>query len=421
MTDLAAGPTGLPAIADHQLRAAAERLELGAGRRDWLLAAEREVRVKVPVADDDGCLRVFSGFRVQHSSVRGPYKGGLRLAPDADLAETRALAQLMTIKTAVADVPFGGGKGAIACPVKELGAREVEAAVRAFARALAPVLGVEVDVMAPDMNVTPETIAWVADELADGGPLRPGVVTGKPLELGGSHGREQATGRGVQLAFEALRDEAGVAGDAPRVAIQGAGNVGRWAARLLRESGARVVAVSKSDATAVDEDGLDLDALFAHLDAHGSLEGFSGADVAGPEAVFAVACDVLVPAATAATVDDEVARALSCPMVVEGANGALTPGADAVLAEAGALVVPDVVANAGGVIVSALEWQQNREGQRWSAERVDAGLRARMGAAIEAIVGRARRDRTPLRAAAYDVAVERVLSSARLRGLLPTA
>ncbi|MEA2256828.1 MAG: glutamate dehydrogenase [Solirubrobacteraceae bacterium] len=420
MTDLAAGPTTLSAIADHQLRGAAERLELGEGRRDWLLAAEREIRVKVPVVDDDGGMRVFSGFRVQHSSVRGPYKGGLRLAPDADLDETRALAQLMTVKTAVVDVPFGGGKGAIACPVADLDAREVEAAVRAFARALAPVLGVETDVMAPDMNVTPETIGWVADELADGGPLRPAVVTGKPLELGGSHGREQATGRGVQLAFEALRDEAGV-GDAPRVAVQGAGNVGRWAARLLRESGARVVAVSKSDATAVDEDGLDLDALFAHLDEHRTLEGFTAADVAGPEAIFAVTCDVLVPAATAATVDDDVARRLSCRMVVEGANGALTPGADAVLAESGALVVPDVVANAGGVIVSALEWQQNREGQRWSAERVDAGLRARMAAAIEAVVGRARTDGTPLRAAAYDVAVERVLSSARLRGLLSTA
>jgi glutamate dehydrogenase (NAD(P)+) len=420
VTELAAGPTSLAAIADHQLRAAAERLELGAGRRDWLLAAEREVRVKVPVADDDGGLRVFSGFRVQHSSVRGPYKGGLRLAPDADLDETRALAQLMTVKTAVADVPFGGGKGAIACPVKELGAREVEAAVRAFARALAPVLGVETDVMAPDMNVTPETIAWVADELADGGPPCPAVVTGKPLELGGSHGREEATGRGIQLAFEALRDQAGVAG-APRVAVQGAGNVGRWAARLLRESGARIVAVSKSDATAVDEDGIDLDALFAHLDEHGSLDGFSGADVAGPEEVLAVACDVFVPAATAATVDDEVARRLSCRMVVEGANGALTPGADAIFEEAGALVVPDVLANAGGVIVSALEWQQNREGERWSAERVDAGLRARMDAAIEAVGARARTDGASLRAAAYDVAVERVLSSARLRGLLPTA
>jgi glutamate dehydrogenase (NAD(P)+) len=412
VTDLATDRPTLAAIAGHQLDAAAQRLELSAGWRDWLLAAEREVTVKVPVAGPDGDPRVFTGFRVQHSSVRGPYKGGLRLAPNVDVAETRALAQLMTIKTAVVDVPFGGGKGAIACPVKDLDADQVQEVVRAYARALAPVVGPDVDVMAPDMNVTPQVIAWVADELADGRPLEPAAVTGKPLELGGSHGREEATGRGIALAFQALREHARLGGGEPRVAIQGTGNVGRWAARLLRESGARIVALSKSDATAIDESGLDLDAVFAHLDEHRTLEGLRAGDLAGPEAIFGVDCDVLVPAADAATVDDGVARGLSCRMVVEGANGALTPGADEVLLEAGTLVVPDVLANAGGVVVSALEWRQNRDGDAWSARGVDEALRAKMDAAVGAVLTRARADGTALRAAAYDVAVERVLSAA---------
>ncbi|MDP9384691.1 MAG: Glu/Leu/Phe/Val dehydrogenase [Actinomycetota bacterium] len=399
---------------------AAERLELSGGVRDWLFAADRELHVKVPVLGDDGVLRVFDGYRVQHSNVLGPYKGGLRFDDEVSLPETRALAQLMTLKCAAADLPLGGGKGGVACPAKELSPAELERLARALARALAPNLGADVDVMAPDMNVGEQTMAWIADELAGSGarPYEPGVVTGKSIPLGGSPGRDAATGRGVVIAYELLRERAGLEPGETRVAIQGTGNVGMWAAKLFTELGCRVVAMSKSDGTAINEDGLDPGALAEHLEDAGAIEGFGGGERAGPDAILDVDCEVFVPAARAGMLDVDGAGRLSARMVVEGANGPLTPEAERALRDTGSLVVPDLLANTGGVVVSYFEWLQNRRRERWSEATVDERLRETLAAGLRAAVQRAERDGGSLRAAGYDIAIERVLEAARLRRLL---
>ena len=423
MTDTAA-PAEEPVLARSVrdfLAAAAERLELSAGVHEWFAAADRELHVKVPVIVDDGELRVFDGYRVQHSNVLGPYKGGLRFDDDVSLPETRALAQLMTLKTAAADIPLGGGKGGVACPAKELSAGELEQVARALARGLAPNLGADVDVMAPDMNVDEQTMAWIADELAGSGarPYEPGVVTGKPVALGGSPGRNAATGRGVVIAYELLRERAGLEPEETRVAIQGTGNVGMWAARLFTELGCRVVAMSKSDGTAVNEDGLDPDALADHLADAGEIEGFGGGDRADTGAILEVECDVFVPAARAGMLDGDDAKDHEWRMVIEGANGPLTPEADRALRDDGVLVVPDLLANTGGVVVSYFEWLQNRRRDRWTEETVNTRLRETLAAGLGAAVERAERDGGSLREAGYDIAIERVLAAARLRRLLP--
>lgn len=400
---------------------AAERLELSEGVRDWLIAADRELHVKVPVVCDDGALRVFDGYRVQHSNVLGPYKGGLRFDADVSLDETRALAQLMTLKCAAADLPLGGGKGGVACPAKELSPNEHERVARALARGLAPNLGADVDVMAPDMNVDEQTMAWIADELAGSGarPYEPGVVTGKPIALGGSPGRDAATGRGIVIGYELLRERAGLSPERTRVAVQGTGNVGMWAARLFAERGCRVVAMSKSDGTAVNEDGLDPGALAGHLAEVGEVEGFAGGERADADAILDVDCDVFVPAARAGMLDGDGAGRLSSRMVIEGANGPLTPDAESALRDAGVLVVPDLLANTGGVVVSYFEWLQNRRRERWSEETVDQRLRETLAAGLGAAAERAERDAGSLRAAGCDIAIERVLEAARLRKLVP--
>ena len=417
MTGIDVGGTDVLArsVGEH-LDDAFERLSLDDGVRAWLRAADRELRVKVPVVGDDGVLRVFDGYRVQHSDVRGPYKGGVRFDPEVSLDETRALAQLMTLKCAAADIPFGGAKGGVACPAQELSETEREAVARAYALALAPVLGPEVDIPAPDMNTDEQTMAWIADELSGSGPFEPAGVTGKPIELGGSAGREAATGRGVVIAFETLASRAGLSPDSARVAIQGTGNVGVWAARLFTELGCRVVAMSKSDGCAIDESGLDPSALAEHLAAGDPISDFRDADVADPDAIFEVDCDVFVPAARAGMIDADIAgRFTGCRMLIEGANGPLTPEADTALRESGVLIVPDVLANTGGVIVSYLEWHQNRRREHWPEDRVNTEFTSTLRSALD----RASSTGDNLRAAAYTIAIDRILNHARLRRLLP--
>jgi glutamate dehydrogenase (NAD(P)+) len=411
----------LAATVEEFLDAACERLDLSAGLRAWLVTPDRELHVKVPILRDDGELAVYEGYRVQHNDACGPYKGGLRFDDEVSAAETRALAQLMTLKTAAADLPLGGAKGGVACPAKALSEGERERVARAFARAVARDVGPDVDVMAPDMNVDEQVMAWIADELSGAAAFEPAVVTGKPIELGGSLGRDAATGRGVAIAFDCLRERAGLGGDGRdgvRVAVQGTGNVGMWAARLLAQRGCRVVAMSKSDGTAIASGGLDVDALDAWLGDGGAIGEFHGAEPGEPDAVLDVECDVFVPAARAGMMDADAAARLSCALVVEGANGGLTPDAERGLRSDGVLVAPDLLANTGGVIVSHLEWVQNRTRERWAEADVEARLHAALTGAIGAAVERAESEDIPLRLAAYLIAIERVLTTARLRGLL---
>ncbi|WP_158276730.1 Glu/Leu/Phe/Val family dehydrogenase [Paraconexibacter algicola] len=406
----------LAAIAEHQLRAAADRAGLDDGATAVLLAPERALEVSIPLRRDDGSLESLTGWRVQHSTLRGPGKGGVRLAPSVDAQEVRALAQLMTIKTAVAAMPFGGAKGGVAVDPRALSDAELERVVRAFAGAVSPIVGTDLDVMAPDSGADERVLGWMLDVLSPDGPLRPAALTGKPLALGGSHGREQATGRGLALSFAAFREEAGLDGS-PRVVVQGSGNVGLAAALLLAEQGCRIVAVGRSRSAVVREEGLDVRALADHLDDGGDLADFDGGDELDPDELLGVPHDVLVPAATEGLVDEEAAgRADGARLVLEGANGALTPAADAAFADAGALVIPDVLANAGGVIVSTFEHQQGLLREQWTAEEVDLRLTAAMRRACDEVRERAAREDRPLRDAAFDLALERLLEAARLRG-----
>lgn len=413
-------PDVLATTAARFLDDACQELGLADGVHDWVRASERELMVKVSITDGDGDVRVFTGHRVQHSSVRGPYKGGLRLDDAVTLEETRALAQLMTVKTALADLPFGGAKGGVACPAKELDDAQREQVARSYTRVLHGALGPDRDVMAPDLNVDEQTMGWIADAWAGDDPFEPAVVTGKPIELGGSHGREAATGRGVVLStLHALRRERVEMDGCGRVAIQGTGSVGLWAARLFARQGLRVVAMAKSDSAVRAPDGLDLDAVARHLESEGSLDGLEGADQLDPQELVGVDCDVLVPAARAGLLDGDAADRVQASVVAEGANGPLTPEADDALRERGVLVLPDVLANVGGVVVSAFEWLQGRRHERWGDAAVNARLAERMHTATDAVLERAHEDDTTARRAAYAIALERVLGSARARGLLP--
>ena len=414
-------PDVLAATAARFLDDACEELALADGVHDWLRASERELTVKVSMTGADGDVQMFTGYRVQHSSVRGPDKGGMRLDTAVTLEKTRALAQLMTVKTALADLPFGGAKGGVACPAGEFDDAQREQVARSYTRVLHGALGPDRDVMAPDMNVDEQTMGWIADAWAGNGPFQPAVVTGKPLELGGSYGREAATGRGVVLStLHALRREPVDMDDGGRVAIQGTGSVGLWAARLFARQGLRVVAMAKSDSAVHAPDGLDLEAVARHLEAEGSLDGLEGADQFDPDELVGVDCDVLVPAARAGLLDGAAADRVQARIVVEGANGPLTPEADEALRERGVLVLPDVLANVGGVVVSAFEWLQDRRHQRWNEATVNARLAERIETATDVVLDRAHEHDTTARAA-YAIAPERVLGSARARGLLPRA
>lgn len=408
--------TTLSAIAEHHLRAAAGRAGLDDGATEVLLAPERSLEVSVPLRRDDGTLLQLSGWRVQHSTLRGPGKGGVRLAPTVTFPEVRALAQLMTIKTAVASMPFGGAKGGVSVDPRALSEAELERVVRAFTQAVSPIVGTDLDVMAPDSGADERVLGWMLDVLSPGGPLRPASLTGKPLALGGSEGREQATGRGLALAFAAFRREADLPDD-PRVVVQGSGNVGRATALLLAEQGCRIVGIGRSSTATVNEDGLDVPALVAHLDDGGDLDDFDGGEQADPSELLNVEHDVLAPSATEGLIDAEAAgRVEGVKLVLEGANGALTPAADAALADAGALVIPDVLANAGGVIVSTYEHQQGLLREQWTAEQVDLRLSGAMDRACDEVRARARQDGSSLREASFDVALDRILEASRLRG-----
>lgn len=402
---------------EHHFRAAAGRLSLGEAVAAELEAADVELTVKVAVPARDGGSRLFAGYRVQHSCARGPYKGGVRFGPGVGLDETRALAQLMTWKTAVADLPFGGAKGTVDCPIKELGDGELEAVARGFMRRLRPLVGPERDIMAPDAGTGPEVMAWMADEYARAHGPAPAVVTGKPLAQHGIEGRDRATADGVIHAFRTAAPALGLDPSRVRVAVQGFGEVGFRTAVAFADLGARVVAVTKSDGAIAAERGIDPRLLRRHLDGGGAIADFPDAEAGDPVAVLARECDVLVPAAAPGLIGEEQAAALRCRVVLEGANGPLTPGAEEALERRGVVVVPDVLANTGGVIASYLEWLHNRGELDGGAVEVERRIGETIGRAYREVAGRAHERGLTLRAAAYDIALERVLAARQGRAL----
>lgn len=363
----------------------------------------RIVDVSIPVRMDDGSLKQFAGYRVQHNNWRGPYKGGIRYHQNVDLDEVKALATWMTFKTAVAGIPMGGGKGGVTVNPKELSEGERERLTRGWTRAMNGVIGPEIDVPAPDVNTTPREMAWIADEFG-----HPAVVTGKPVEAGGSLGRDTATATGGYYVLDALREHLLLEPEMGTVAIQGFGNAGHVFAKLCERHELKVIAVSDSRGGIYLESGLDIDAVAAHKQSTGSVVDFPGAKNISNEELLELACGVLVPAALENVLTEENAGRIQAKVVLELANGPTTPEADDILFGKGIQVIPDILANSGGVTVSYFEWDQNMKGETWSEEDVDAKLKEHMVAAAKAVWDRKVTFDTDMRRGAFILALERL-------------
>jgi glutamate dehydrogenase (NAD(P)+) len=395
---------------------AAEHVGLSDEMRQVLRGTYRELRVQVPIRMDDGRLEVFTGYRVQHNGARGPYKGGIRYHPDADLDEVRALAALMTWKTAVVDIPYGGAKGGVQCDPTKMSEGEKQRLTRRFTQMISYILGVNRDVPAPDMNTDAQTMAWMMDAYSGRYGYTPAIVTGKPVELGGSLGRDAATGRGVVYTLAESAKDLGVELAGATVAVQGFGNVGSWTGRLIGELGCRVVAVSDVKGGIHRGDGLDVQAVYDHVRESGSVVEAPETEAISNEDLLELDVDVLIPAALDRVINSANAGRIKSRLVVEAANHPVTPAADEVLHEKGTVVIPDILANAGGVTVSYFEWVQNIQQYRWEEDQVNDELRKVMARSWRAVHTRATVDGVPLRLAAFALAVEKVERAARLRG-----
>ena len=382
-----------------------------------LLTPFREVTVEVPVRMDDGRLESFLGYRVQHNGARGPMKGGIRYHQSADLHEVRALAALMTLKTALVDIPFGGAKGGVTVDPNTLSSDELERMTRRFISRISLVLGPYRDVPAPDVGTNPGIMAWVLDEYGRTYGYTPAVVTGKPVSLGGSYGRIEATGRGVVWCLRQAAQDAGIPLEGTTAVVQGFGNVGYHAANFLSGLGVKVIGVADVSGAVHDERGLDIEALGRHVKQTGHVTNFPGAEVIASDSLFRIPCDFLVPAALSSVIATaEQARAVQCRMIVEGANSPVTPEADAVFAQRGITVVPDILANAGGVIVSYFEWSQNLQQFRWELDQVNQQLEKVLARAYREVFKFAQERSVTLRTAAYALAVQRVAEAEQQRG-----
>jgi glutamate dehydrogenase (NAD(P)+) len=403
-------------IVTHYFQVAVDRLGLADDLAAVLRSAYREVQVQIPVRRADGKIHVYSGYRVQHNGARGPYKGGIRYHPEVDLDEVRALAALMSWKTAIVGIPYGGAKGGVNAPAQEMPENELEKLTRSFIDKIDRVIGPTRDIPAPDVNTNAQVMAWMMDEYGKLHGHTPAIVTGKPIALGGSFGREAATGRGVVYVYRELAPQLGLTPQDTRFVIQGFGNVGGWAGRILQQLGARIVAASDQWGAVRNDAGLDCEALTEHVRAGGKLPEFPGGEPITPDELLATPCEVFVPAALGGMIHADNVHLLDTRVVIEGANSPTTPRADEALTERGVLVVPDILANAGGVIVSYFEWVQNLQHFRWDEREVNDKLGTIMRRAYREVSARARADEVPLRVAAYELGIERVVEAARTRG-----
>ncbi|MFN0243630.1 MAG: Glu/Leu/Phe/Val family dehydrogenase [Planctomycetota bacterium] len=397
---------------------AADYLGLDEGIREVLRRPDREMTVAIPIVMDNGSLTVFTGYRVQHNFSRGPCKGGIRYAPDVNLDEVRALSAWMTWKCAVVDVPFGGAKGGVICDPRQLSQGELERITRRYTAGIMDILGPDRDVPAPDVNTNEQTMAWLMDTYSmHVRKTTTAIVTGKPIALGGSRGRTEATGRGVMLiAREALK-KLGMRPEQSRVVVQGSGNVGGIGAMLLHREGYKIVSISDMYGAIYNEKGLDVPAVLAHLKKNGRLEGFAGASAIDSKQALELPCEVLVPAATENVITSANADRIKAKLIVEGANGPCTAIASKILDEKGVLVVPDILANAGGVTVSYFEWVQDRMGYFWTEEVVNARLEQIMVKSFADVDQVAQKHKVSMRIAAYILAIDRVASVYRMRGV----
>ena len=397
---------------------AAARLGLDTGTCRMLCEPWRDLRVSLPVRMDDGRIEVFTGYRVQHNGARGPYKGGLRFHPRADEDEVRALATLMTWKTALLDLPFGGAKGGIQLDPLALSERELNAVTRRYVQNIQHILGPYRDIPAPDLGTNAQTMAWIMDEYSQTHGYTLPIVTGKPLEVGGSAGREAATGQGALFVLQEAAKDLDLELTRARITVQGFGNVGSWFSRLAHQAGAQIVAVSDIRGAVYNSRGLDIPALAEFVSSNGSVSGFPGGERCEPGDLLEMEADVFVPAAIENVIGEEVARRLPVRIVLEAANHPTTPEGDEVLQERRVHVLPDLLVNAGGVTVSYFEWTQNIQQFDWSEERVNEELHNRIVPAYHAVMDRANEGSLSPRQAAFDIAVERVARTVQLRGFV---
>ena len=397
---------------------AAERLGLDDGTRALLRTPWRELLVSVPIRMDDGNIRVFTGYRIQHNGARGPYKGGVRYHPLADQEEVRGLASLMTWKNALVDIPFGGAKGGVECDPNELSEAERNRLTRRYTTNIEHVLGVNRDIPAPDLGTNAQTMAWMMDAYSLIHGYTPGIVTGKPVEFGGSVGRDSATGQGAAYVMvEAARDFE-LPTEGARVAIQGFGQVGSWVARLLSEMGCKVIAVSDARGGVHSDKGIQVDRLLEHRREAGTVGELRGTDMITNEELLELECDFLVPAAIGGVIHEGNASRIKAKMVVEAANHPITPEADAVLNDRGIPVLPDILVNAGGVIVSYFEWSQNLQQHKWDIGEVNQELQKLMSKAYGAVREVVEREGITYRESAFMIGVGRVAHVAKLRGFI---
>jgi glutamate dehydrogenase (NAD(P)+) len=397
---------------------ASQKLGLEEEVYNVLKSPTKQVIVSLPVTMDDGSIRVFEGYRVVHSNILGPSKGGIRYDPHVNLDEVKALAAWMTWKCAVVDIPYGGAKGGITCNPREMSAGEIERLTRAYTSAMIDIFGPDRDIPAPDMGTGPREMAWLMDEYSKTqGMTVNAVVTGKPIVLGGSLGRTEATGRGVMVSTLAAMEKMKINPYKATCAVQGFGNVGSWAARLLAERGLIVQAISDVSAAYYNEKGIDVEAAVKHSQANkGSLTGFTGGEKINRDDILTLPVDVLVPAATEDVITVTNAPHIKAKLIVEGANGPTSSKADNIIYEKGISVVPDILANAGGVTVSYFEWVQNRLGYKWEAERVNRRSDRIMKDAFENVYKTAMEYKVSMRIAAYMVAIDKVAKTYKYRG-----
>ena len=394
---------------------AVRSLSLEDDMREVLVEPWREIQVGLPVRMDDGNVRVFRGYRSQHNAARGPYKGGIRYHPNADLEHVRALGMLMTWKTALADVPFGGAKGGITVNPRELSTSELNRLTRRYTMSMHHVLGVNRDIVAPDLGTSAQTMAWIMDAYGSIHGHTPGIVTGKPIELGGSLGRTEAPGRGAAVVGCRAIIDGGSTPEKNTVTVQGFGAVGAAAAQTMSDAGAKVIAVSDVDGAIINTSGLDIPALLEIVLNGGNVSDFEDADLLDNDALLELDCDVLIPAAIEDVITAENASRIRARIIVEGANRPVTSAADEILVDAGKNVIPDILANAGGVIASYFEWAQNIQVFNWELERVNRELDKKMNEAYDVTKAQSEKNGGAMRNAAFDVAVNRVAETIKIR------
>jgi glutamate dehydrogenase (NAD(P)+) len=397
---------------------AAQKLNLDEGLWKVLQYPNRELIVHIPVSMDNGKLEVFTGFRVQHSIARGPAKGGIRYAPDVTLDEVRALASWMTWKCAVVNIPFGGAKGGVICDPHKMSMGELERMTRRYTAELIEFIGPEKDVPAPDVNTNEQVMAWMMDTYSM--HMRQtvtAVVTGKPINIGGSRGRREATGRGIMIVCDQAIKKLGLQPQGTRVIVQGFGNVGSNCARLMAQAGYKIIGVIEVDGALYNRNGIDVEALWKYREQHRGISGFPGADIADPAELMETECEILVPAATENQITSRNAARIKCRILAEGANGPTTATADEILAEKGVFVIPDILCNAGGVTTSYFEWVQDRQGYFWKESVVNEQLEDIMVNAFEDVVRYAQTHGVNNRIAAYMLAIDRVAYTIRQRGI----